>query len=338
METATVEPTGPPRARPRSRRRTAAAWIAWLLLAGIGVVVGCRAAGTDAVTPVPQLLAFLPWLSVPAALALLLSLLARRRTGLAGAILVLAALAWFTEPYGGAGAPAGPALTGFRVLTSNVEFGRGTASLVPAIRRERPDVVFVEECEYHCSATLERAFGGTHGAYPYRRAVDGAGSDGSVILSRFPLTAAPGVPGTMGMPGAVADVHGHPVRLQLAHPMPPLPGQLSVWRRELGELRAYAASGDGAPTILAGDFNASQDHAAFRRILDAGLRDGARLSDDARTPSWPARTAPLFGVQIDHVLVSRDFSARSAHFLTLSDTDHHALVVDVTLHRHTEAH
>ncbi|MEU6094404.1 endonuclease/exonuclease/phosphatase family protein [Streptomyces sp. NPDC047079] len=308
-------------------------WCAGVLLAGVSVVVGCRAADTDALTPVPQLLAFLPWLLAPAVLALLLALLLRWRTGLVWGLLVLAALAWFTEPYGRAGEPTGTALAGFRVLTSNVQFGRGTASLVPALRRERPDVVFVEECESRCSALLERAFGGTNGTYPYRRAVDGAGSDGSVILSRFPLTAAPGVPGTMGMPGAVADVHGHPVRLQLAHPMPPLPGQVSVWRRELGELRAYAAAGGDTPTILAGDFNASQDHAAFRRILGTGLHDGARLADDARTPSWPARTAPLIGAQIDHVLVSRDFSARSAHFLALADTDHRALVLDVTLHR-----
>ncbi|GAA3041609.1 endonuclease/exonuclease/phosphatase family protein [Streptomyces glomeratus] len=335
METATVESTGPDRTGRRPRRRAAGTWCAGVLLAGVSVVVGCRAADTDAVTPVPQLLAFLPWLLAPAALALLLALLVRWRTGLVWGVAVLAALAWLTEPYGGGGQPTGAALAGFRVLTSNVEFGRGTASLVPAIRREHPDVVFVEECEYRCSALLERAFGGTDGRYPYRRAVDGAGSDGSVILSRFPLTVAPGVPGTMGMPGAVADVHGHRVRLQLAHPMPPLPGQLSVWRRELGELRAYAADGGDAPTILAGDFNASQDHAAFRRILATGLRDGARLADEARTPSWPARTAPLVGAQIDHVLLSRDFSARSAHFLALADTDHRALVLDVTLHRHT---
>jgi hypothetical protein len=33
------------------------------------------------------------------------------------------------------------------------------------------------------------------------------------------------------------------------------------------------------------------------------------------------------------VLVSRDFSASSARFLDLADTDHRALLVDVTLHR-----
>jgi endonuclease/exonuclease/phosphatase (EEP) superfamily protein YafD len=136
------------------------------------------------------------------------------------------------------------------------------------------------------------------------------------------------------MPGAVADVQGHAVRLQLAHPMPPLPGQVGLWRRELGELRDYAAGGKDRSTILAGDFNASQDHAAFRRVLDTGLRDSARLAGSPRAPSWPARTTPTLGAQIDHVLVSRDFSANAATFLDIAGSDHRALVVDITLHQH----
>ncbi|MEU1597566.1 endonuclease/exonuclease/phosphatase family protein [Streptomyces sp. NPDC005708] len=335
METATARRIGQTEVPHRSRGRGAGSWAAGLLLAAVSVVVGCRAADTDAVTPVPQLLAFLPWLLAPTALALLLALLARWRTGMLWAVLVLAALAWYSEPYGRADEPSGTPLAELRVLTSNVEFGRGTDSLAPAIRRERPDLVFVEECEYRCSATLQHAFGGPAGPYPYRQAVEGAGSDGSLILSRFPLKAAPGVPGTMGMPGAVADVHGRAVRVQLAHPMPPLPGQVSLWRHELGKLRAYAAAGGDTPTIVAGDFNASQDHAAFRRILGTGLHDGARLADDARIPSWPARTAPPFGAQIDHVLLSRDFSVNSARFLDIADTDHRALIVDITLRRRT---
>ena len=333
METAIAERSESAGTRYRSRRQTMGAWLAGVLLAAVSVVVGCRAADTDAITPVPQLLAFLPWLLAPAVLALLLSLLSRWRTGVVWGVLVLAPLAWFIEPYGKSSDPTGTPLAEFRVLTSNVRVGLGTGSLVPVIRRERPDIVFVEECEHHCSATLEHAFGGTDGVYRYRQAVEGSGSNGSVILSRFPLKAAPGVPGTMGMPGAVADVRGHPVRLQLAHPMPPLAGGVPLWRRELGALRAYAAAGGDTPTVLAGDFNASQDHAAFRRILDTGLHDSARLDDSARTPSWPARTSPPLGVQIDHVLVSRDFSANSARFLDIADTDHRALIVDVTLHQ-----
>ncbi len=84
--------------------------------------------------------------------------------------------------------------------------------------------------------------------------------------------------------------------------------------------------------MLAGDFNASQDHAAFRRILDTGLRDAARLDGADRTPTWPSRTTPAFGAQIDHVLVSADFTAEKARFLSLPNTDHRALTVTLTLH------
>ncbi|MER7050965.1 endonuclease/exonuclease/phosphatase family protein [Streptomyces sp. NPDC000351] len=333
-DTATGEWTDS-RERPTARRtgRRFGDWCAGLLFAGVSVVVGCRVADTDGLTPVPQLLAFLPWLLVPTGAGLLLTLLARWWTGAVWGVALLGALAWFIEPYGKTGDPVGLPVAELSVLTSNVEFGQATGELISTVRREKPDIVFVQECEYTCAAALRRDLAAD---YPHRQAVEGGGSEGSVILSAFPLKATSGVPGTMGMPGAVAEVRGHAVGLQLAHPMPPLPDQVGLWREELDALRDVAArstEGNGTPTILAGDFNASQDHAAFRRILDTGMRDAARLDGADRTVTWPARTAPAFGVQIDHVLVSEDFTARRARFLDLADTDHRALLVDLTLHR-----
>ncbi|MEV5016199.1 endonuclease/exonuclease/phosphatase family protein [Streptomyces sp. NPDC053780] len=329
-DTATGEWTPSP-GRPAGRRtgRRFGAWCAALLFAPVSVVVGCRVADTDGVTPVPQVLAFLPWLLVPTGAGLLLTLLARWWTGAVWGVALLGLLAWFIEPYGKSVDPAGPPLAELRVLTSNVEFGQGTRALVAAVREEKPDLIFVQECEHTCDAALRRDLAAD---YPHRQAVEGGGSEGSVILSTYPLEATAGVPATMGMPGAVADVRGHAVRLQLAHPMPPLPDQVGLWRDELDALRDAVAGDRSTPAVVAGDFNASQDHAAFRRVLDTGLRDAARLAGADRTVSWPARTAPAFGVQIDHVLVSEDFAARGARFLDLADTDHRALVVDLTLH------
>ncbi|MFI6855555.1 endonuclease/exonuclease/phosphatase family protein [Streptomyces sp. NPDC050416] len=329
MDTAAAEWTATVGPDQRPPRRRAGAWCAALLLAGVSVAVGFRTADSDGITPVPQILAFLPWLLAPTGLALLLALLSRWWLGTVWGVLLLGLLAWFIEPYGKVGDPVGRPVADLRVLTSNVEFGQGTGPLVAAVRREKPDIVFVEECEYACDARLKQDLAQD---YPHRRAVEGGGSEGSVILSRFPLRPTDGVPGTMGMPGAVADVDGHPVRLQLAHPMPPLPGRLDLWRTELDALRDAAAADPGTPLVLAGDFNASQDHAAFRRILDTGLSDAARLDDTDRTATWPARTAPTFGTQIDHVLVSKDFAADRTRVLDLTDTDHRAVVTDLTLH------
>ncbi|MFD6417337.1 endonuclease/exonuclease/phosphatase family protein [Streptomyces sp. NPDC060194] len=310
--------------------RAAAVWGAGLLLAGVGVVIGFRAADADGVTPVPQLLAFLPWLLLPGALALLVALLARWRAGVLWTVVVLALTAWFVRPYEGpAGAAGGAEAARFTVLTSNVEFGRATDGLVAAVERERPDLVFVQECEFTCADVLARRLSAAR--YPYRNVVAAGGSEGSAILSRFPLTPTAGIAGTLAMPGAVARIGGRDVAVQLAHPLPPIPGGVGNWRRELGAVREFAARSEG-PTVLAGDFNASQDHAAFRALLDTGLRDAAATAGRGREPSWPSRTAPPLGAQIDHVLVGADLSVRGARFVDLADTDHRSLLAELTLH------
>ncbi|MGW0602559.1 endonuclease/exonuclease/phosphatase family protein [Streptomyces sp. NPDC002640] len=327
-----------PRRRPA---RTVAAVAAAALLAGTTAVTAFRIADADGPTPVPQLLAFLPWLAVPAGLGLLGALLARRRVLAVWGTALLALLAWHSVPRGGDHDPAGAPVADLRVLTANLQFGQAVGPLVDLVRQERPDLVFVQECDPACMDTLTSALSATH---PHRRAVAGGGPVGSVIHSRLPLTPAAGVPASMGQPGAVTEVAGHQVRLQLAHPSPPIPERLTTWRTELGDLRRWAreraaagnaeAAAEDTPVILAGDFNASRDHAAFRRLLDDGrLHDAAALAGAARASTWPVTGAPLPGVQIDHVLVSPAFTARDARFPEMEGSDHRAVLVTLTLHR-----
>ncbi|MFJ8617591.1 endonuclease/exonuclease/phosphatase family protein [Streptomyces clavifer] len=315
-----------------ARPRGVALWSAALLLAGVTSVLGFRALDSDGPTPFPQALAFLPWLLVPGGVALLLAGLARWRAGLVWALVALALTGWFCRPYGPATTGAhGPVVAELRVLTSNVEFGDATDALISTVDREHPDIVFVQECDLLCSDALDARI--PQAAYPYREVVRLDGSLGSALLSRHPLRTAEPVAGVMAMPGAVAAIAGKDVRLQLAHPLPPIPGGVDGWRAELGRIQDFAAGTKGQPVLLAGDFNASQDHAAFRAVLDAGgLHDSARIAGRSRTYSWPADRATPLRTQIDHVLVSDDFSVRSARFLGLSGTDHRALLVSLALH------
>ncbi|MEU6164910.1 endonuclease/exonuclease/phosphatase family protein [Streptomyces tanashiensis] len=324
-----VPPTDP--VSPLRPRRRLAAWAAGLLLAVPALVTGCRLLDTDAVTPVPQLLSLLPWLTVPAGLAVLLAAAARRRALSLVAVAVLAATAWTLLPYGPDTTTAhGPVVARLRVLAANVEFSRATDALVTTIRRERPQLVLVSECDPACGRALTTAFAAE---LPYHASVEGAGSTGSVLLSAYPLRDRAALPAAMGMPGATAEIGGRSVRVQLAHPLPPLPRQVHRWKQELARVRDAAARHTGGPLLLAGDFNASQDHAALRTVLDAGrLHDAARLAGAARTPTWPAQGPLPPYVQIDHVLVSDDFTVRDVRFPHLAGTDHRAVLADLDLH------
>lgn len=296
------------------------------------MVTGCRLLDSDALTPVPQALSFLPWLTLPALLAALLALAARRRLLAGWAVLVLAGTAWFTLPYGPDTTTArGPVVERLRVLAANVEFGEATTALTEAVRRERPRIVYVSECDRACAGALTSALAT---ALPHRTVVDGEGSTGSLILSAHPLTPRPPIPAAMGMPGATARIGGRDVELRLAHPLPPVPGQVGLWKSELGRVEDFAAAHrDSGPVLLAGDFNASQDHASFRAVLDAGrLHDAARLAGAARTPTWPRELSVPPFVQIDHVLVSDDFRVRGVRFLDLAGSDHRAVLADLDLH------
>jgi endonuclease/exonuclease/phosphatase (EEP) superfamily protein YafD len=303
------------------------------VLAVLSVPLAFRGMNDDGPTPIAQLLAFLPWFLVPGWLALLYAVLARRGLLAVWAIAVLAATVGYTLPQG-PDAPAGAAeRTGearFRVLTANLRYGSATEALLETLRRERPQIVAVQECDNRCSEALN----GTRMVeeYPYRHIVEGSGASGSALLSTFPLERKDLVPGELAMPGAVADVSGTPVKVQVAHPMPPRPDALGSWRKELKSLRSYGASRGGTPAIIAGDFNSSQDHAAFRAILKTGLNDAARLTGQSRTPTWPNNT-PLrpMGAQIDHILVSDPLTAVEAQFVELAGSDHLGVLADIKL-------
>ncbi|WP_329280519.1 endonuclease/exonuclease/phosphatase family protein [Streptomyces sp. NBC_00691] len=319
-------PESPP-LRPRHRFT---AWAAGLLLVVPALVAACRALDTDAMTPVPQLLSALPWLTVPAALALLLAAAARRRVLTFVSVLVLGATAWSAVPYMPQTVISyGLPLARVKVIASNVEFGEGTGSLIEVVRRESPQLVFVSECDRACRSALTQTFAD---ALPHYAAVEEEGSAGSIVLSAYPLRDWRMIPAAMGMPGATADIAGVPVQLQLAHPLPPVPGQVSRWKRELGRVKEAVAARPTGPMLVAGDFNASQDHAAFRAILAAGgLQDAARRADESRRPTWPTEGPPLPPfVQIDHVLV-RDFSVREVRFLDIPGSDHRAVLADLDL-------
>ena len=117
--------------------------------------------------------------------------------------------------------------------------------------------------------------------------------------------------------------------IHAASPKPPWsPGATDRWRSQLS---ALPAPGD-SPRILAGDFNATLDHAQFRRLLRRGYLDAASQVGHGLSMTWgPRPDRRLALLAIDHVLIDRRCAVltTSAHWLTGSD--HRALYAELRL-------
>ena len=246
----------------------------------------------------------------------------------------------FPQPGGG-----GPVL---RLLTANLLVGRGSAdALAELAARKNADVVFVQELTDGAVTRLERA--GLSEKFPHvLRPATESGRLGSAIYARLPLLAqAPGAgacasgqsaPVRYAAASAVrctarlALPSGQFVRLACVHSRPPKPPwspeATARWRDQLSALPPP----DEDPVILAGDFNATLDHAAFRRQLDLGYVDAASQVGNGLEPTWgPGPNWRPALLAIDHILVSRQCAVLTTSTHVLPGSDHRAVYAEIRL-------
>ena len=228
-------------------------------------------------------------------------------------------------------AAAGPAL---RVLTANLLVGRAAAdALVQLACRKRADVLFVQELTDEAAAGLQRA--GLGDLLPRRVTQPMAyGTRGSGIYARFPLSERPAPPpmSPARCTARLALASGQFVDLACIHtasPKPPWsPPAAALWRRQLS---ALPQPGD-TPLILAGDFNATLDHAQFRRLLRLGYVDAASQAGNGLVATWgPRPHRRLTLLAIDHILIDRRCSVLTTSVHRLTGSDHRALYAELRL-------
>jgi endonuclease/exonuclease/phosphatase (EEP) superfamily protein YafD len=84
--------------------------------------------------------------------------------------------------------------------------------------------------------------------------------------------------------------------------------------------------------IMAGDFNATSDHAPFVELTRSGLRDAfgeAGRGTGATWPQWKGPVMPL--MRLDHVLVDDGVVVLNAQVQANRGSDHRRLVVELAL-------
>lgn len=262
----------------------------------------------------------------------------RRRREREGAVLpVLLALAglalhgWWVAPlWTGQETTAVKPVYRLEVMTTNLLQGRGDPARVMRTAAEhRVDVLVVQEITPPALRGMERL--GLGEAYPHRAGRPAETPAGTMVFSTVPLSDARVVPmqfDTLAM--TVETAHG-PLRLLAVHPRAPV-GTAWKWSSGLETLRETVAAEQF--DVVVGDFNASADHAPFRRILEDGdLRDATEVANTGWMPTWPADGQVSLGplplpplVAIDHVLIGDRLAAEEVTGVRVAGSDHRALV------------
>ncbi|MFE9957033.1 endonuclease/exonuclease/phosphatase family protein [Micromonospora sp. NPDC005299] len=305
----------------------------WLAVAPVVAWAALRLAGLER-GPLVQAVAFTPYVAAAALAPVVLALALRRRVPAVVAALAALALVAAVAPRvvrDDRPAADGPVL---RLLTANLlKGGADPARLVELVRAHRVDVLTVQEFTPEAAAELDRL--GLATLLPYRVLNPEVGTTGSGLYARHPLSGTgwrrnegfhfTQAYGTVAVPGAP------PLRVESAHPAAPY--AVDVVPDWWTDLRAQPrATPRGGLSILAGDFNATLDHAPLRDLIDTGYVDAADAAGAGLSGTWgPYDGDPIPPVTIDHVLVDRRIEVRAVSVHGVPGSDHRAVLAELRL-------
>ncbi|HET7386949.1 MAG TPA: endonuclease/exonuclease/phosphatase family protein [Nocardioidaceae bacterium] len=276
-------------------------------------------------------------------LLLLVALITTRRgwRTLAAVLTVLSVIGlalhlyWVRGPYTGPEDIASPGDPTVRVMTLDLRQGLADPARVVGLAvHDDVDVLVLQEVTARELAAMDGA--GLDKAYSHLAGSPAEGAAGTMVFSRYELGEAARLP--TGLASYAMDVQapGADVHLLAVHARQPS-GDASAWAQDQAAI-AQAAADANDPTVVIGDFNATLDHAAMRRLLDDGFRDAADTANSRWQPTWPsAGQVSVLGfaepsvLALDHVLVSGRVRVLHTATVQVPGTDHRALLAILSL-------
>lgn len=254
-----------------------------------------------------------------------LALFRRWRTAVVTLLIALLNLVLLLPFYSRPGEKAGePEL---RIVSANVlKDNRQPQRLLALVRRLHPDIVAIIEATPEYMAGLEPL----RADYPYRVGEAQLDPDGSVLLSRLPLSSADVMIFADGSyPTIVARLDGErPVTLMATHPPPPRSSKHLQTRTTEMEAIAEIVANRPGPVVVVGDFNSTPWSPYFADLLQHTRLQDARLGFGLQT-TWPVEQIPL-RIPIDQALVSEDVVVHDFHAGPDIGSDHFPIIVDVS--------
>jgi endonuclease/exonuclease/phosphatase (EEP) superfamily protein YafD len=240
---------------------------------------------------------------------------------IAVALLTLCHLAWlgplFVNDHRAASTPK------FRLMSLNMHNGGADARKV-AQRAERADIVILVEATPSALQDL-KPFGWDE-RFHYSLGDPKDGFTNTAVYSRFPLRQSKLIGNTSFQQWEttvrVPDVGS--IRLMAVHPCNPYCGG-DRWSAEHQLLNEAISDNLDQPLVVAGDFNAVDDHGPMQALRRLGLKSATDVAGAGWLPTYPADKPfpPL--LPIDHVMINKELTATSVTSFAITGTDHRGL-------------
>ena len=212
----------------------------------------------------------------------------------------------------------------FRLMSLNMFNGSADPGEV-AKQAAHADVVILVETTPEALTALKHH--GWDQRFRYSLGDPKDGSFNTAVYSRFPLSHSSQIGGTLFQQWmtTVQVPHVGDIRLIAVHPCNPYCGG-DRWTADHQVLREAVIDNLDQPLVVAGDFNAVDDHGPIQALRRIGLESATDVAGAGWLPTYPAnrRFPPL--LPIDHVLINNELTASSVISFAVSGTDHRGLL------------
>lgn len=304
--------------------------LTWPVLLGAITVLALRWRGGDRSVSI-ALIGLTPALAIPLAFAVIGAWRSRSRLlRVVTAAVTALFLVWMNPVSAVVGCRGDAPRSAITVYTANVLFDTGRApDIASSILANEADVILLQEVRRGFLDGLESD--PRLDLYPNR--AGGPEASGTVIWSRWPLqdVAVERFVVSQRLSATVVSPQGD-FEISSIHTLAPsAPDNVGAWQAQFRQLEQLDTA---SPTVLAGDFNATEDHRPFRDLLGRGWTDAHEPKGCGFDATWPTGSSwrlPIPIYRLDHVLVTDHFDVLDLRLADPGGSDHIPVVAELQL-------